>query len=259
MLTSGMMSAHAANDRIIRIDRPGKAPLLYLATGAEGQAPQVGVILFVGSEGVIDLANKGIPQPGHNFLLRARAVFAERGLAVASFDPSADSAPLSDGVRMSNLHAEEVRQVLSDFKDRFGLKQVYLVGTSRGTISAAHLAVYFGKEISGVVLTSTVFVSSRTGPGLASFDFDQIPVPLLFVHHGHDACRVTPPDGARRMSDRFPVVFIEGGDWQRGDTCGPFGPHGFLGRERETVEVISDWILWRKLGNGSAPDAPKVE
>lgn len=238
----GHTCTYAASDNIVRIEREGKAPLFYLATIPETTLPKVGVILFVGSDGVLDLQNNGIPHPGNNFLLRARGVFTDSGMATATFDPSADSAPLSDGVRMSALHTGEVRQVLHDFKSRFGLDEIYLVGTSRGTISAAHLAVELKNELSGVVLTSTVFVSSRTGPGLAAFDYDQIQIPLLFVHHRDDRCRVTPPGGAEKMMDRFPVIFIEGGAGEQGESCGPFSAHGYLGREAETVAIISDWI-----------------
>ncbi|HEX7635755.1 MAG TPA: alpha/beta fold hydrolase [Noviherbaspirillum sp.] len=237
----------AANDSIVKIERQGRAPVLYLATIPE-TATKVGAILFAGSNGVLDLAGKGIPQPGSNFLIRSRNLFSEHGVATASFDPSADSGPLSDNVRMSALHAEEVELVMTDFKKRYGLDEIYLVGTSRGTISAAHLGAYFKDRISGVVLTSTVFSSNRVGPGLAGFNFDRIQAPLLFVHHRRDACKVTPPSGAESMSGRFTVAFVDGGAGKEGGGCGPFSAHGYLGREKETVDTISNWIFSRKPG-----------
>jgi hypothetical protein len=243
----GAGAACAATDRIVRIEQAGQPSLLYLATIPDTAAPKTGAILFVGGDGVINLAEQGIPDPGESFLVKARHVFAQYGVVAATFEPGAASAPLSDQTRMSALHAEEVDRVLTDFKNRFQLDQVYLVGTSRGTISAAHLALRFRKKIDGVVLASAVFSSSRTGPGLAGFDYQKIEAPLLFVHHRHDACKVTPPAEAEKMRARFPVVFIDGGEEGGGEACKPFGPHGFLGREEETVAAISAWILSRKV------------
>lgn len=243
VLAASAVLAQVPKDSIVTIERDGKAPLLYLATVPETNAPKVGAILFAGSEGVLDLAHKGIPKPGNNFLIRSRQLFAERGIVTAAFDPSADSGPLTDRQRMSALHAEEVEQVLTDFKKRYGLEAVYLVGTSRGTISAAYLAVHFKDRINGVALTSTVFSSSRAGSGLAGFNFEQIQVPLLFVHHRRDACKVTPPSSAESLSAYFTVRFIDGGDEGNGDVCGPFSAHGYLGREKEAIDTISDWML----------------
>jgi len=237
------VDAQAASDNIVKIERPGRVPLLYLATIPETVVPKVGAVLFAGSDGVLDLANKGVPQPGSNFLIRSRSLFSLRSIATAAFDPSTDSGPLFDNVRTSQVHAREVEQVLADFKERYGLSEVYLVGTSRGTISAAHLSLYFKDRINGAVLTSTVFSSSRAGSGLAGFNFLQIQVPLLFIHHRRDACKVTPPGGAESMSRRFTVILMDGGDPGNGQECGPYSPHGYLGREREVVDAISDWIL----------------
>jgi pimeloyl-ACP methyl ester carboxylesterase len=143
---------------------------------------------------------------------------------------------------MSARHAQEVERVLDDFKNRFGLDRIFLIGTSRGTVSAAYLALRLANKIDGVVLAATVFSRSRTGPGLDGFNFGRIPVPLLFIHHRHDACTVTPPAAAEQISTRFPVIFLEGGDEPRGEACGPFSPHGFLGCEREAVMAISAWM-----------------
>ncbi|MES2538700.1 MAG: alpha/beta hydrolase [Pseudomonadota bacterium] len=245
LLAAAHASVDAATDRIVKIEEAGQPPLLYLATVPETAAPKAGAILFVGGDGVVGLAEKGIPQPGDSFLVKARKVFAEHGLATATFEPSLASAPLSDQLRMSAMHAREVERVLKDFRQRFHLDRVYLVGTSRGTISAAHLALRFGQKIDGVVLASTVFSSSRTGPGLAGFDYREIRAPLLFVHHRQDACKVTPPVEADKMRAHFPVLFIDGWHGSTDHACKPFSAHGFLGREEETVAAISDWILWR--------------
>jgi pimeloyl-ACP methyl ester carboxylesterase len=127
--------------------------------------------------------------------------------------------------------------------------KLYLVGTSRGTISAAYLANALKDQVDGVVLSSTLFSSSLAGAGLSGFDFTTISQPLLFVHHVADACWVTAPKAAQAMASRYPVIWVEGGTLGGGgkEACGPWSAHGYFGRESETVRAIADWIRERKL------------
>lgn len=241
--------AHAAvTDQLIDLAKPNGTRLRYLLTvdAALSPQPDTGVILFSGGQGNVRLA-EGIPRPGANFLVRTRHLFAQEKLAVAVYDPSPDIGSLSDQARMSKPHAEEVAQVLAHLKQETGVRHVYLVGTSRGTISAAHLALALQDQVEGVVLTSTLFQASRAGPGLSGFDFSTIPQPLLFVHHVADACKTTSPQHARALSEKFPVIWIVGQQESGGDACGPFSAHGYLGHESATVHAIAEWIMQRKL------------
>lgn len=236
--------AHAGEDAIVKLERSGRAPLLYLATVPD-TATRVGAILFAGGEGELHLAeakDASNPTRNGNFLIRSRRLFAAHGIATAAFDPCADSGALDDATRRSERHADEVAQVLADFKTRYQLDRVFLIGTSRGTISAAYAALPLRNQIDGVVLTSTVFEASRRGAGLSGFNLARVQVPLLIVHHRRDACKVTPPEDAERLKSSYTVVMIDGGEAGNGNECGPFSAHGYLGKEEETVAVISDWI-----------------
>jgi pimeloyl-ACP methyl ester carboxylesterase len=243
-----MQASAAATEQLVSLVKPNGTALRYLLTTdpAITPAPETGVILFSGAQGQVNLA-AGIPQPGSNFLVRTRQLFAQDGLAVAVYDPSPDIGALSDHARMSRVHADEVAQVLADLKQKTGVKKIYLVGTSRGTISAAYLSVTLKNEVDGVVLTSTLFQSSKAGPGLSGFDFSTISQPLLFVHHVSDSCKYTSPGHAKALSGKYPVIWVEGTEGAQGDSCGPFSAHGYLGREQATVRAIADWILYRKL------------
>ena len=251
MLVTGLIAsqAHAVvADQLIDLAKPNGTRLRYLRTVDATLAPRpdIGVILFAGGQGNVRLA-EGIPQPGANFLVRTRHLFAQEKLVVAVYDPSPDIGSLSDQARMSGPHADEVAQVLAHLKQETGVRLVYLVGTSRGTISVAHLALALPDQVDGVVLTSTLFQASRAGPGLSGFDFSTIRQPLLFVHHVADGCKTTPPHTARTLSGHYPVVWVGGQQESGGDACGPFSAHGYLGHEPATVRAIADWILRRKL------------
>jgi pimeloyl-ACP methyl ester carboxylesterase len=266
LVVCGFMAPGAdatAADQLVTLTRPDGAALRYLLTTdpLSVSAPEIGVILFTGGEGRVGLGN-GVPQPGANFLVRSRALFAQNGLAVAVYDPSDALGALSDAVRMSAAHRGEVEQVLVDLKARTGVRKVYLVGTSRGTISAAYLATELKAQVDGVILTSTLFASSRAGSGLSGFDFSSIAQPLLFVHHNGDRCKTTAPGYAKALGARYAVIWVNGVEGSEGDACGPYSAHGYLGREPATVRAISDWILNRKVVasvDTRDPPAPQSE
>jgi hypothetical protein len=98
------------------------------------------------------------------------------------------------------------------------------------------------------VLTSSLFYSGsgqRARPVLAGFNWSQIKVPLLFVHHEDDGCGATPYREASRVT-RYPLVAlisVQGGKPPESGPCDPLSNHGFFGREAETVDAIAAWML----------------
>jgi hypothetical protein len=84
---------------------------------------------------------------------------------------------------------------------------------------------------------------------LSGFDFTTIKAPVLFVHHIADGCRFTPYHSAKSLADRFPLITVNGGDPPRSDACEAFSYHGYLGKERETVEAMVNWMLKKPYRN----------
>ena len=156
---------------------------------------------------------------------------------------------MDDYFRLSEQHAEDIGKVADELKKRFPGVPLFLVGTSRGTISAASAGKRLGRGVDGVVLTATLFLPAGKRPGLSGFDFSGIPVPVLFVHHVDDGCAYTPFASAKRLADRFPLISVAGGLPAQSPPCEAMAPHGFLGRERETVEAIVNWMLRRPYSN----------
>ncbi len=178
-------------------------------------------ILFAGSGGNVGLLQRGVPKPGGNFLVRSRKLFLEQGVATAVIDVPSDVGSMSDAFRSSARHARDVASVIADLKKRHAGVRVFLVGTSRGTVSAAHAGTALGAEVVGVALTSSVFKASRGGAGLSGFPYASIASPLLLVHHVEDACPVTPYWEAKALSNKYPLISVSGGDPARSDPCCP--------------------------------------
>lgn len=234
-----------AEDIVTLSTRGGVTQSYLLSSPATGKARAV-ALLFPGGAGKVDLereAGRTLLDRG-NFLVRSRRLFTGNGIAAAVMDaPSDQSLGLEDEFRVGSAHAEDIGRVVADLKSRYPGLPVFLVGTSRGTISAASAGERLGPGVDGVVLTATLFLATRRRPGLSGFDFSSIRVPLLFVHHVDDGCDYTPHSAAKRLADRYPVVSVSGGLPPQSKPCEAMSPHGFLGREADTVDAIAKWML----------------
>ncbi|MBM4261270.1 MAG: alpha/beta hydrolase [Deltaproteobacteria bacterium] len=211
------------------------------------------VVLFPGSGGAIRLRDEG-GRPrfdSGNFLVRSRSEFIKYGARAAIIDAPSDQQSgwgMSDEFRLGEEHAADIGAVIDDLQRRFSNLPLFLIGTSRGTISAAALGARFGSRIAGVVMTASLFRavpprSKEPGPGLSRFDFATIRVPLLFAHHVSDQCQFTPYGDAARLSEKYPLISVFGGDTPQSGPCDARSQHGFLGKENQTVEQIVNWML----------------
>jgi len=243
---AGMAQA-AVREEIVTLPSAEGTTVPYLRSWDDAAAPRIAAVLFNGGGGRVGLAQR-IPKPGANFLVRTRALFNAQGIATAVIDVPSHLNEMDDTYRMSRRHADDVGAVVKDLRKRFGEVPVFLVGTSRGTVSAAYAGSALGSAVAGVVLTSSLFNATRAGAGLSGFDYASVKSRLLFVHHADDACLATPYSMAERAARNYPLVTVRGGDTPRSGPCDPFSPHGFLGVEESTVRAITGW-----MSGGEAP------
>jgi pimeloyl-ACP methyl ester carboxylesterase len=247
-----VVAATARAQEIVTLPTRPSVTQSFLIAGLP-QSPQAVAVLFPGSGGLIRLREeKGQIKFGqNNFLVRSRGEFIKRGVVAVILDAASDYQTgwgMSDEFRLGKDHLTDVSAVVADLGKRFPGLPLFLVGTSRGTISAAALGARFGPGVSGVVLTSTMFrpagaKSKEPGPGLSRFDFATIKAPFLFVHHVSDQCAVTLYSDAARLADRYPLISVFGGRAPESGPCDPFSAHGYFGKESETVEEIVNWML----------------
>lgn len=226
--------------------RPGVTES-FLLVRPEGP-PVASVILLTGGNGVAFLNRYG-PKWNHgNFLVRSRDLFALEGLLVAVLDVPSDRGSGYGKFRVTKEHARDVAAVIADLK-MIAPVPVWLVGTSKGTVSAAFVAGLLRQGgPDGVVLTSSITDRSReTTETVLDADLDEIRVPALIVHHKQDGCVVTRYNAARllpsqlKKSPRKEFLGFEGGV-ATGDPCEAFAYHGYNGIEREVVHTIATWI-----------------
>jgi hypothetical protein len=238
--------ASAAAEDIVTLTTRAGVTQSYLLSAPEAGKARAVAILFAGGPGKVELEREiaRATLDRGNFLVRSRQLFARNGVAAAVVDaPSDQPQGMEDEFRLGTAHAEDIGRVAADLRARFPSLPVFLVGTSRGTISAAAIGSRLGKAVDGVALTATLFLATRRQPGLSGFDFSSIPSPLLFVHHVDDGCAYTPFSSAKRLAGRFPLIAVAGGAPAKSQPCEALSPHGFLGKEAESVEAMANWML----------------
>lgn len=247
-LLLALAGAAQAREIVTLAPRPGVTLPFFIADMGERKAEAV-ALLFVGGGGYIRLRmEEGQPRFGAgNFLPRSRREFIRNGILPVIMDNPSDyhsHEGMTDVFRQSAAHVTDVRAVVAEVKRRHPGLPVFIVGTSRSTVSAAHLGREMGDAVAGVVLSASLFYSGRRAV-LANYDFSRVRTPMLFVHHRDDACPSTPYTDASRLGERWPLISVRGGKPPESGPCDPFSAHGFYGKEAQTVDAIAAWMLQR--------------
>ena len=255
MIAAALMlcTGHAlACGEVVTLQTHGGTTMRYALTVPQGA--QASLVLLAGGGGFLDLDAQGCAQKlKGNSLVRSQELFHREGFATALVDAPSDH-HAEDGLggfRAQAPHAADLGKVVADLRARVK-GPVWIVGTSRGAISAANAASRV-KEIDGVVLTSPVTVGTAHGAKswTAQTVYDNpigdIRVPLLVLSHAQDGCFRSPPSGARGIAERYQgprsqVAVVSGGAPGGGDACEGRSPHGFNGLEAEVATGIARFI-----------------
>lgn len=173
--------------------------------------------------GISKLDGSGLPG-GRNFLIRSGKLFAAHGFNLA--------------------------QVLRAIRQR-SPAPIWLVGTSRGIISAttAAIAKRDSSLVAGVVLTSSVTnFKWRGAVPRKALDLITVPAPVLVMHHEQDACWVCRPQEAPLIlkglthAPTKKLLMVNGGSGATGNPCETEHHHGYIGMVQEAVDLIANWV-----------------
>jgi hypothetical protein len=188
-------------------------------------APRGSVILLPGGDGAIHADDHGgIHGLKFNQLVRTRAAYAARGLAVLVADVDTDLKAAVD--------------YMAAIK-----RPVTVIGTSRGTQRAAE-GIARGARPDALVLTSG-FLSPDSGSSRNVMSILGSPSalpPTLVIHHRQDGCKFTQPAGVEPFlkwsAGKARVEWLSGGA-DSGDPCQARGHHGFNGLDGQVVGLAA--------------------
>ena len=217
-------------------------------------AAKASVILFAGGKGTLGLSSAfampSINRGMKNFLVRTRNLFVKNGFQVAVVDAPSDrqsSTGMLGGFRGSSDHIEDIDHVIQFLRAQEDIP-VWLIGTSRGTESAANVAINSTEQPDGLVLTSSISVENSTGTAITEMDLNKITIPTLIVANTDDKCLVTPAHGADKIASMLgqarlvKVKKFSGGDKPTSRPCKAMSYHGFIGIEKNVVGYIARFI-----------------
>lgn len=247
-----------AAERVVEI--PSRGAAVRALEELPAAPPTASVILLAGGSGKLDISPGGeIGDLSGNQLVRTRHMYAAQGFAVLVPDLGPGVAQLQR-FRASPEHAADLGALVEHMR---GIaRPVVIVGTSRGTLSAANALAHTegARHPDAAVLTSGYFGLEGNGTIAAFADGKPaaFAVPMLLLGHEDDGCRGTAPAAIpafRRWlgpaDAKVEARVLSGGSapGKNADPCGASSAHGFLGLDAEVVETVTQWI--RALPRGS--------
>jgi hypothetical protein len=204
---------------------------------------KITVLVLSGGEGGFGRVENGLPTSG-NFLIRTAQHWIDQGFNYAAFGKPSDMDELE---RNSDAHLVDLKATVKFLKSKTNTP-IYVIGTSRGTISATRMLIDDpDSNIAGGVLTASL-VGYKNEGAVPRQDLSKIKVPILVYHHKQDACVHCLPHevpAVIRGLKNAPIkklMMVDGGSNPQGNPCHGQHWHGFIGMEKEAVGHIADWI-----------------
>ncbi|WP_300300631.1 hypothetical protein [Ferrovibrio sp.] len=249
-----VMPAHATQDRFGRIPVRNTEMRVHISQSA---LPVLGsVIVLAGGSGRLDIDDNGrIRDLTRNQLIRTRGSYAMAGYVVAAPDVAEDfkrpNGGVRDGYRWSAEHAADIGVLVEILRKQ--TPKVYLIGTSRGALSAANAAARLqgAQKPDAIVITSGMLMQTdaRQPSVQRMVKSEAITMPVLLVAHESDACIYTPASATPQFkalltaAPRVDIKMLKGGQAdKKGEECEADGYHGFAGLDDAVVGIITEWL-----------------
>lgn len=242
---------------LIKLDtRPGVSQKLLIDIP---ESPMACVMLFPGGDGRLSLTDSGrIRENRYNLVVRIKEDLVRAGFMTVLVDAPTDklgqNGMFAGSFRCTTPHYEDMRKVVGYLKSQREIP-IWLFGFSMGNHSTTYLAGFFGNEIDGLIIASSVTnwavfkpkTLRRYPNGILDIHLDRVTVPVLIVHHENDRCKACPssrvPEIKKglRKAPRVEIKYITGG-LTHSNPCGPRGHHGYRGKEQEALAAIVNFI-----------------
>jgi hypothetical protein len=189
-----------------------------------------------------------------NFLIRSRHFLVDETIASLIVDCQSDSGDYcTSAYQASKQRQEDVDKLIAEVKRRTpSISEVWLIGTSMGTISSSFMPLHNPSAYAGAIHTASITepYARNSYRELGGFDYKKTAVPQYFIHHAADPCFLTTYAGAQSIAEKYkvPLITVTGGSNFKGDACKAFTEHGFRGKEKDVMRTVGAII---KTGRAS--------
>ncbi|WP_159074798.1 hypothetical protein [Polynucleobacter difficilis] len=237
------------NEEIVSVDLNGdRKQVGVYTTSSSSKNPTRLAVLLPGYPSVVrPVVENGVMTNSRlsgNFLIRSRQFLVDETIASLIVDCQSDSGDLcSSTYQASKQRQEDVDKLIAEVKRRTpSISEVWLIGTSMGTISSSYMPIHNPSGYAGAIHTASITepYARNSYRELGGFDYKKTTVPQYFVHHAADPCFLTTYAGAKSITDKYkvPLITVTGGGDFKGDACKAFTEHGFRGKEKDVMRNI---------------------
>jgi predicted alpha/beta hydrolase family esterase len=257
----GDVNAQGLSEKLLTVDLGGgvkQEAVLSVRSGSRN--PKYLAVLLPGTPGVLrpevsgeQMTNSRLPG---NPLIRARRLIATDQIALLAVDCRSDSGDeCRESYQSSPQREKDLNTVIELAKKEIpSISQVWLVGHSAGTMTAAFMGKFNQAAYSGIIYTATISDPYKKGSyrSLGDFDYGAIKIPQVFIHHKEDPCFATTYESVEKIAKKFdlPLVTVTGGGDFKGGACEPFSQHGFRGNEGVVMRKIAEIITTGQATSG---------
>ena len=237
------------NEELISVDLGGnKKQVGVYTTSSKSQTPTRLAVLVPGYPSVVrPVVENGAMTNSRlsgNFLIRSRHFLVDETIASLIVDCPSDSGDYcSSTYQASKQRQEDVDKLIAEIKRLTpSISEVWLIGTSMGTISSSYMPIHNPSGYAGAIHTASITepYARNSYRELGGFDYKKTAVPQYFVHHAADPCFLTTYAGAKSITDKYkvPLITVTGGGDFKGNACNAFTEHGFRGKEKDVMRNI---------------------
>ncbi len=242
--------AQGLKEELISVDlSDSKKQVGVYSTKTGSDKPTKLAVLLPGSPSVVrPVVENGVMTNSKltgNFLIRARRFLVDENVASLIVDCHSESGDdCSSNYQASKQRQEDVDKLIAEVKNRNpSITDVWLVGTSKGTISSSFMPVHNTSGYAGAIHTASITDPYVRGSyrELGGFDYKKTTVQQFFVHHANDPCALTSYPSAKSIAEKYavPLITVFGGSGFQGGACEAFTEHGFRGKEKEVMNAMT--------------------
>ena len=239
-------AAHAApsfEGRRVTVPTRGDQSVDVWVEASKAKSPQWVVVLYSGGEGVLGVKDAG-PTSRGNFVIRSAHHWLNYGYGVVMVDaPSDHQGGISFAFRMTDTAFKDIQAVVQAARQQFPGSKVAVIGTSAGTLTVGNALARDSGVADAFILTSSVTAHGQNGNPVIGDLETKSRSPVLVVSNKDDRCPLTPAYSSKKWAEKNKADYIEvEANNSRGQQCGPFSPHGFLGIEPQVLGDMHAWL-----------------
>ena len=241
--SSAAYAAPSFEGRRVAVPTRGDQSVDIWVEAPKVKSPQWVVVLYPGGEGALGVQDSG-PASRGNFVIRSAHHWLTYGYGVVMVDaPSDYKGGISFAFRMTDTAFRDTQAVVQAARQQFPGAKVALVGTSAGTLTVGNALARDSGVADAFILTSSVTAHGQNGNPIIGGLGTKPKSPVLVVSNKDDRCPLTPAYSSKNWAEKNQADYIEvQANNSRGQQCGPFSPHGFLGIEPEVLEDMHAWL-----------------